>query len=82
MNQKQTERTAAKMISYEPLWITLVKKGMKKKELYSVASSATIARMGKGEYIALEVLDKICAYLDCQISDVIEYRPEKKNPED
>lgn len=70
------------MISYEPLWITLVKKGMKKKELYSVTSSATVARMGRGEYIALEVLDKICARLDCQISDVIEYRPEKKNPED
>lgn len=72
------------MISYEPLWITLVKKGMKKKELYSVTSSATVARMGKGEYIALEVLDKICAYLDCPISDVIEHRPDpdEKNPED
>lgn len=69
------------MISYEPLWITLVKKGMKKKELYSVTSSATVARMGKGEYIALEVLDKICAHLDCQISDVIEFRPDKENPE-
>lgn len=70
------------MISYEPLWITLVKKKMKKKDLYSVASSATVTRMGKGEYIALEVLDKICAYLDCQISDVIEYKADQKNPEE
>ena len=70
------------MISYEPLWITLVKKKMKKKDLYSVASSATVARMGKGEYIALEVLEKICAYLDCQMSDVIEYKTDQKNPEE
>jgi len=61
------------MISYQPLWITLAKKNMKKKDLYSVASSATVARMGKGEYIALEVLDKICALLDCPIEDVIEW---------
>ena len=74
----------AQMISYEPLWITLVKKGMKKKDLYDVASSATVARMGKGEYIALEVLDKICTLLNFQISDVIEHKPDqnKKNPED
>ena len=29
-----------------------------------------------------EVLDKICAYLDCQISDVIEYKADQKNPEE
>lgn len=64
------------MISYQPLWVTLAKKNMKKKDLYDVASSATIARMGKGEYVALEVLDKICSKLNCPIQDVIEWSPE------
>ena len=59
------------MISYDPLWITLVKKKMKKTDLYAVASSATISRMGKGEYVSLEVIDKICTFLDCGIGDVI-----------
>ena len=66
------------MISYQPLWVTLAKKGMKKKDLYSVASSATIARMGKGEYIALEVLDKICTALSCTIEEIIEWIPDKE----
>jgi DNA-binding Xre family transcriptional regulator len=65
------------MISYQPLWITLAKKGMKKKDLYSVASSATVARMGRGEYIALEVLDKICTELDCPIEEVIEWKKDE-----
>lgn len=59
------------MISYDPLWITLIKKKMKKSDLYAVTSSATISRMGKGEYVSLEVIDKICTFLDCSISDVI-----------
>lgn len=66
------------MISYQPLWITLAKRSMKKKDLYAVASSATIARMGKGEYVALEVIDKICAALDCSIEEVVEWKPDTR----
>ena len=59
------------MISYDPLWITLIKKKMKKSDLYAVTSTATISRMSKGEYVSLEVIDKICVFLDCGIGDVI-----------
>jgi len=59
------------VISYDPLWITLIKKKKKKSDLYAVTSSATISRMGKGEYVSLEVIDKICVFLDCSISDVV-----------
>lgn len=59
------------MVSYDPLWITLVKKKMKKKDLYNIVSSATVARMGRGDYVSLEVIDKICVALDCGIGDVI-----------
>lgn len=64
------------MICYDPLWITLVKRKMKKKDLYDIASSATIARMGKDEYISLEVIDKICCALGCQISEVVMVCPQ------
>ena len=61
------------MISYKPLWVTLAGKELKKKDLLEMAniSSATISKMGKNEYVALEVIDKICSALDCEISDVI-----------
>lgn len=59
------------MVSYDPLWITLVKKKMKKKDLYKIVSSATVARMGRGDYVSLEVIDKICVALDCGINDVV-----------
>ena len=59
------------MITYDPLWITLAKKRMKKKDLYAVVSSATVARMGKGEYVALDVIDKLALFLDCEISDIV-----------
>lgn len=65
------------MISYDPLWITLARKRMKKKDLYTVVSSATVARIGRGEYVALDVIDKIMELLDCEISDVIERAPKE-----
>ena len=63
------------MISYQPLWVTLAKKRLKKKDLYAVASSATIARMGNEDYVSLELIDKICLFSDCPVSDVIEVLP-------
>lgn len=71
------------MVSYDPLWITLVKRKMKKSDLYSIVSSATVARMGRGDYVSLEVIDKICVALDCGIGDVImrDYCEEKSPDE-
>lgn len=39
----------------------------------SGVSSSTITRMGKNEYVALEVIDKICKYLDCEIEEVVKH---------
>lgn len=38
-------------------------------------SSATLAKMSKGEYISLETVENICKYLNCKIEDVIEIQP-------
>ena len=37
-------------------------------------SRSTIAKMGKEEYMALEVVERICKGLSCQVQDVIEVR--------
>ena len=40
-------------------------------------SPSTLAKMGKDEYVALDILDKICTHLDCNIEDIIEHVQEK-----
>ena len=69
------------MVSYNPLWMTLISKNMKRTDLIGLIglSSATISKMGKNEYIALNVIEKICMELDCSIEEVVEI---KKDEED
>jgi DNA-binding Xre family transcriptional regulator len=39
-------------------------------------SSPTLARIGKGESINSEIIDRICAALNCQPGDIMEYLPD------
>lgn len=66
-------------ISYNKLWKLLIDKGMKKKDLKEKASlsSTSIAKLGKNEPVAMEVLLRICTTLDCDISDVVEFVKEQ-----
>ena len=62
-------------ISYNGLWKMLIDRNMQKKDLLKdlSISSATIAKMGKGESVSLEVLERICKYLNCDIGDVVSF---------
>lgn len=68
------------MISYKPLWHTLIEKDIKKMELVKLVgmSSSTLAKLNNDNYVALEVVDRICQVLDCRIEQVVEIR---KNPD-
>ena len=61
-------------VSYKPLWKLLIDRGLKKKDLCSMAgiSPASCTKMGKNGHVTTEVLLKICTALNCQIEDVIE----------
>lgn len=63
------------MISYKPLFRLLLEKNMSKTQLREAIgfSTATLAKLSKGEYVSLEILDKICTHMQCNIADVIEY---------
>ena len=65
------------MMKYYKLFILLDKKGMKRTELLKVVSSVTLAKLGKGESVTTDILCKICAFLDCQPGDIMEYIPDK-----
>lgn len=62
-------------ISYNGLWKILIDKNMYKKDLVAELniSSATMAKMGKGENVSLEVLQKICKYFECNIGDIMSF---------
>ena len=66
-------------VSYNGLWKLLIDKNMYKKDLAAELniSSATMAKMGKGEKVSLEVLQKICEYLDCNIGDIMSFEKEE-----
>ncbi|MGE7616095.1 helix-turn-helix domain-containing protein [Paenibacillus sp. NPDC101420] len=61
--------------SYKPLWVLLAKNEMKKQDLRDALGlgPSTIAKMGKGENISLEVLDKLCSHFGVQPNDIIEH---------
>jgi len=60
--------------SYNKLWKLLTDRGMKKQDLRvaSGVSSASIAKLGRGENITTDVLLRICRALDCKIEDITE----------
>ena len=62
------------IIIYNKLWKSLIDKDMKRKDLQHAAgiSSASVAKLGKGENITTDVLLKICSALDCTLEDIME----------
>ncbi len=64
----------ANTISYNKLWKLLIDKNMNKQDLKKLSgiSTASIAKLGKGENITTTVLLKICSALDCNIEDIME----------
>ena len=63
-------------ISYNPLWKLLIDKGISKPKLREMTGivPSTMTKMQKNEYVALEVIVRICTALQCGIPDVIETR--------
>lgn len=66
------------MISYKPLFHLLISRGMKASQLRKAigASSSTFAKLQRGEYVSIPMLEKICGALHCTPNDVIEFEAE------
>ncbi len=59
-------------ISYKKLWLLLVEKEISPATLRKDLNIATgtMTKLRKNEEVALSVLLRICAYLDCNIGDI------------
>ena len=65
------------MITYDRLWETMKDKGVSQYQLikeYGV-SSGQLDRLRKNAPVNTYTLDKLCSILDCEIEDVVEYKP-------
>ena len=61
-------------VSYKKLWVLLIQKDITKPQLRRDLNLATgtMSKLNKGEEVALSVLLRICAYLNCDIGDIME----------
>lgn len=69
-------------ISYKPLWRILLDRDISKKQLREMSgiSTASMAKLGKGENLTTDILLKICEALDCNINEIVETVPDEKKP--
>lgn len=61
------------MLKYNKLFSLLALKGMKRTDLLGTITSPTLAKLGKGAYLNTDTIDKLCARLECQPGDIMEY---------
>lgn len=68
-------------VSYNKLWKLLIDKKMSKAELRKAAGIApnTMTKLSRDGAVTLAVLEKICATVDADFGDIMEYIPEKKH---
>lgn len=64
----------AKTITYKKLWKMLIDRNMSRTDLKNITgiSTASIAKLGKGDNITTGVLIKVCEGLQCDLSDIME----------
>ncbi|MDR1940624.1 MAG: helix-turn-helix transcriptional regulator [Clostridiales bacterium] len=67
-------------VNYNKLWKLLIDKKMTKTNLRTVAdlSTATLAKLGKGETVSMEVMLRICQVLHCDIADIMNVVPKEE----
>jgi len=61
-------------LSYNRLWKLLIDRSMTKQDLRKATglSSASIAKLGKGQNVNTDALVRICKALDCDLNDIVE----------
>ena len=64
------------MISYKPLWKTLVEREMKKTDLLDVVgiSRGTLTKLSKNEPVSVKIIDRICEKLEIEVHQIIKIK--------
>jgi len=61
--------------NYNKLWKLLIDKGMNKTQLREAVGigTATLAKLSANEKVSMDVMEKLCKFLNCQPGDIMEY---------
>lgn len=64
-------------VSYKKLFKLLIDRDLKKTEFAKNAGIGqnTLAKMGKGQYVSMDILVRICRYLNCTFDEIVEILP-------
>lgn len=75
-----TERILRMTIKYYKLFDLLARKGGNKSDLRAKTgiASQTMAKLSKNGNVTTDVIDRICAVMDCQPGDIMEYIEDDK----
>ena len=75
-------------LKYGKLYALLINRNLKIKDLVKseknpngFLSSATMAKLSKGDYVNTQTIEKLCEYFNVQPGDLMEYIPDKKPTE-
>lgn len=62
-------------VSYNKLWKLLIDRRINKSDLRLLTGigTNTLAKLSKNQPVSMDVLMKICAKLDCDISDICQF---------
>ncbi|MBQ6626723.1 MAG: helix-turn-helix transcriptional regulator [Ruminococcus sp.] len=66
------------MIVYDKLWQTMEEKGITQYALIKTykISPAQITRLKRNESVSTHTIEMFCKILDCNVSDIMEYKKE------
>lgn len=66
--------------SYKKLWKLLIDKEMNKTDLRLAigASTATMAKLSRGDDVSMDMLSRICEMLQCNVGDIMDFVVDKK----
>ncbi|MBU5293828.1 helix-turn-helix transcriptional regulator [Anaerosalibacter bizertensis] len=67
--------------SYNKLWKLLIDKDMNKVSLRDGAgfTPSTLSKLSHNKPVSMNILAKICEFLECNVGDIVDYIPENKS---
>jgi len=62
-------------VSYNKLWKLMIDKKLNKTELTQIAGISTnaMAKLGRDEDVRVNILEKICTAVNCNVGDIVEF---------
>ncbi|NLZ36691.1 MAG: helix-turn-helix transcriptional regulator [Clostridiales bacterium] len=68
-------------VCYNKLFKLLIDKELKKTEFAKAIgiSANTLAKLSRNEMVSMDVLVKICRYMECTVDEVMDILPETRN---